>query len=113
VIGVENIDVTSEEISENPAADLTEDQPLSADQAEAIYDQAVDCGVDFRQVILGTVRQAGATEAQTACVEERLTDGLLFSAIVAEFTKDELTDDDRVGIGQLDVAAFEPCGAPS
>jgi hypothetical protein len=80
-VGVENIPYSPEEIREGAGDDW--EPTLSQQQAEAYYDSAAACGVDWRGGFLDGMAGEGLTDSQLACVDEVMSDDLIRQTMVA------------------------------
>lgn len=81
---------TPDEIRENAGGGGISDLGirLDEDQAGAVYERAGDC-IDFRALVMDTLRQRGYTEAQIDCVDQYLPDDLLRDSVIAGIMEDE------------------------
>jgi hypothetical protein len=110
-VGIEGLQdaASPDEIRENPEGRLS-DFGISFDeeQANQIFDQSTDCGVDFREVLRASMSDSGLSDEDIACVDEAISEDALRQFMVAAFTED--ADALSEAESQFEEAA-ESCGA--
>lgn len=91
VIGVDRLReaATPEEIRENASGEGISALGirLDEDQATAVYDRGSEC-IDYRQLVLDSLRQRNYTDQQVECVDQYLTEDLLRDSVVAGIMED-------------------------
>jgi hypothetical protein len=91
-VGIEGLQdaASPDEIREDPEKSLS-DFGISIDeeQANQIFDQSTDCGVDFRELMRASLSDSGLSEEDIECVDEAISEEAVRGLMVAGFTEDE------------------------
>lgn len=109
-IGIEGLQdaASPDEIRENPEGGLGDfGVRIDDEQANQIVDGTTDCGVDYRELLLGYLSESGLSEAQVACVDEAISDEALRRLLVAFLVEgEEATPETERELSE----AVESCG---
>jgi hypothetical protein len=109
-VGVERLQEigTPEEIRQDDSGEPLNDIDLNLEEAGTYYDSANGC-VDFREIFMADIEEAGLSQDQIDCVDRAINDQILRDLLVAEFAEDEDAQDEANDAAD---EATEECDLP-